>query len=593
MSQFLSIFLSSFRVAINRIPIQDATANRFYQLFLNESDSIRRFSDFYANDTIPPRYSGAAWRTYCYYRRLYAMPTANATGTYARTITAQFYRENPAQIHRLVPWLNRELICLCATSVNSIQTVLENVLQLIQTIDMTSREFRRRVSILVPNHTNHFIHELINYARSPYDMIGYDRNVQYNPIFINDAVVVVSSSDDDDVSIVPMQPEQIASTSGGGASAQGTNENSTNNLINNNINNTSMIIMSTDSSDNSGDEQNGNNHQRNIEPEITLSVDNNVACNITHNYEDSDEEIINYLQNETPSVDEILRGRQATPQIPQPQTSESINPINSTIHTNNDRSVIVRISSHASTSNSTFPAPPTTVPDDSDSDDCQFVCAKKPPHLRTPEFVELNSESDSDVVFVDEEKILQPPTIKQENKEPLSLTIRKRKLRNGSTIVNEISPICNENQEAIIRTLMSLPSTSSQEYRLSPLRSYPPYKHTVIRTSGKRMYESTDSDSSSMNTDDEEGSSGNRSSSHEEYVVPLSSRKQRKPSTKSIRKKYRKSKSKSKKTKTKSSHKRKSERPQKRYKRSLKMENKQNNLNSSSSNISSDSESDN
>lgn len=41
----------------------------------------------------------------------------------------------------------------------------------------------------------------------------------------------------------------------------------------------------------------------------------------------------------------------------------------------------------------------------SDSDECFFVCAKKPPHLRTPEYVELNSESDSDVVFVS----CQPP----------------------------------------------------------------------------------------------------------------------------------------------------------------------------------------
>lgn len=43
---------------------------------------------------------------------------------------------------------------------------------------------------------------------------------------------------------------------------------------------------------------------------------------------------------------------------------------------------------------------------DSDSEECLFVCAKKPPHLRTPEYVELlNSDSDSDVVFVSSEKM--------------------------------------------------------------------------------------------------------------------------------------------------------------------------------------------
>lgn len=52
--------------------------------------------------------------------------------------------------------------------------------------------------------------------------------------------------------------------------------------------------------------------------------------------------------------------------------------------------------------------------EESDSDECLFVCAKKPPHLRTPEYVELNSESDSDVVFVNEEVLPLPPTIKTE-----------------------------------------------------------------------------------------------------------------------------------------------------------------------------------
>lgn len=29
-------------------------------------------------------------------------------------------------------------------------------------------------------YVDHFCHELYNYANSPYDMIGYDRNVQYS-----------------------------------------------------------------------------------------------------------------------------------------------------------------------------------------------------------------------------------------------------------------------------------------------------------------------------------------------------------------------------------------------------------------------------
>lgn len=57
------------------------------------------------------------------------------------------------------------------------------------------------------------------------------------------------------------------------------------------------------------------------------------------------------------------------------------------------------------------------VDSDSDSDECVFVCAKKPPHLRTPEYVELNSESDSDVVFVNEEQLPIPPSVKMETQD--------------------------------------------------------------------------------------------------------------------------------------------------------------------------------
>lgn len=56
--------------------------------------------------------------------------------------------------------------------------------------------------------------------------------------------------------------------------------------------------------------------------------------------------------------------------------------------------------------------PPEIIDADSgsDSDECLFVCAKKPPHLRTPEYVELNSDSDSDVVYVSSEVCETPTT---------------------------------------------------------------------------------------------------------------------------------------------------------------------------------------
>lgn len=48
---------------------------------------------------------------------------------------------------------------------------------------------------------------------------------------------------------------------------------------------------------------------------------------------------------------------------------------------------------------------------DSDGSDVQFVLALKPPHLRTPEQVSLNSESDSDVIFVEDSRTKKPELI--------------------------------------------------------------------------------------------------------------------------------------------------------------------------------------
>lgn len=558
------------RVAINGIPLQDASRNRIFQLFLNESPQTERFSRLYANDAIPPRYAGGPWRTYCYYRRLYAMPIPNALGSYARTITAQFYRENQAQLHRLMPWLNRELLCLCAASAESIEGLLSRVNNLIQTHDMTSREFRRRVAPLVPNHTNHFIHELINFARSPFDMIGYDRNVAYCPVFVDDMVVVVSSSDEDELLIVPVT-DQTASTSGAAPAQESSGVNAPG---------MPTIIMS-DSGESSGDDQSAEYALPNVATDVALNVD--VACNITHNYEDSDEEISNFLQNKSVGVQEIVRGRASAA----PETSTS-SLYSSTILTNNDRSVIVRISSHASTAASSEPArvPTPAAGNDSDSDDCQFVCAKKPPHLRTPEFVELNSESDSDVVFVDMDVVPQPQPIKQENKELLNV----RRLRHRTVV-----PPDSENGRNVLKVeqnslfsvinVLNLPSTSSQwmgNAFSAPVQSSSAATFPVIRSRGKRIYETSESSSSSLTPSPahtDSSSDGNRSSSHEEYVVPSSARK-RKASTGSARKKYRK-KSKSK-TKSKSKSKpKKTERAQKRYKRSPKMRKIQNDDSSS------------
>lgn len=105
-----------------------------------------------------------------------------------------------------MPWLNRELLSVVPSSPYTTGSLLHSIDELIQNYDMTSRSFRRRVHQYVFQHTDHFIHELVNFARSPFDMIAYDRHVMYTPMFDDDVIVAVSSSDESDLVVATSHP---------------------------------------------------------------------------------------------------------------------------------------------------------------------------------------------------------------------------------------------------------------------------------------------------------------------------------------------------------------------------------------------------
>ena len=102
--------------------------------------------------------------------------------------------------HRLVPWLNRELNVLLANHENRLSYVLELILRLITQHHICSRPFREAIHQYMGDHTEHFIHEFFQYARSPYDMYGFDENANYQPrtTLHHEEVAVTSESSDDD-----------------------------------------------------------------------------------------------------------------------------------------------------------------------------------------------------------------------------------------------------------------------------------------------------------------------------------------------------------------------------------------------------------
>ncbi|XP_064479396.1 E3 ubiquitin-protein ligase Topors-like isoform X2 [Ornithodoros turicata] len=96
-----------------------------------------------------------------------------------REASPEFYRTNPACTHRLIPWLNRELVALLDRNEGQVAFVMELILALIVRYDVRSAEFLEHVLPFFQNRTGHFIHEFYCFATSPYDMVAYDRTAVY------------------------------------------------------------------------------------------------------------------------------------------------------------------------------------------------------------------------------------------------------------------------------------------------------------------------------------------------------------------------------------------------------------------------------
>lgn len=116
-----------------------------------------------------------------------------------RDVSPQNFRNHPEEMHRLIPWLNRELQAIIRSPGLSAR-VLDLVISQLPHHHIHSREFRSQLGTYLREHYNHFIHEFYVFARSPYDMIGFDENARYTMDMVHE---VPSDSSDSDVVILP------------------------------------------------------------------------------------------------------------------------------------------------------------------------------------------------------------------------------------------------------------------------------------------------------------------------------------------------------------------------------------------------------
>ncbi|XP_074850149.1 E3 ubiquitin-protein ligase Topors isoform X2 [Carettochelys insculpta] len=97
-----------------------------------------------------------------------------------RDISAEFFRRNPACLHRLVPWLKRELTVLFGAHGSLVNIVQHIIMSNVTRYDLESQAFADDLKPFLLHRTNHFLHEFISFARCPFNIEAYDQHANYD-----------------------------------------------------------------------------------------------------------------------------------------------------------------------------------------------------------------------------------------------------------------------------------------------------------------------------------------------------------------------------------------------------------------------------
>lgn len=122
-------------------------------------------------------------------------------GGRSRDTSAEFFRKNPACLHRLVPWLKRELAVLYGSHDSVVDVILHVILSLITRHDIQDEAFLQELRPFLSSRTEHFLHEFLSFARSPFNMEAYDHHAVYDCPAPSHLSAV--SEDDGDLSSAP------------------------------------------------------------------------------------------------------------------------------------------------------------------------------------------------------------------------------------------------------------------------------------------------------------------------------------------------------------------------------------------------------
>lgn len=101
-------------------------------------------------------------------------------GGRTRETSAEFFKRNPACLHRLVPWLRRELTVLYGTHGSLVNIVQHIIMTLITRQNLEDQAVLHELRPFLLSHTEHFLHEFLSFAQSPFNMEAYDQRAVYD-----------------------------------------------------------------------------------------------------------------------------------------------------------------------------------------------------------------------------------------------------------------------------------------------------------------------------------------------------------------------------------------------------------------------------
>uniref|UniRef100_A0A3P9A8X2 E3 ubiquitin-protein ligase Topors n=1 Tax=Esox lucius TaxID=8010 RepID=A0A3P9A8X2_ESOLU len=135
-------------------------------------------------------------------------------GGRSRDISAEFLQANPACLHRLLPWLKRELVVLYGAHGSLVNIVQHVIMSRITRYNMEDQAMQEELQPFLQARTDHFLHEFINFARSPFNMEAYDQHAVYDcPAPSSDeggsldsSVIAISEDDDGAGDLADLDP---------------------------------------------------------------------------------------------------------------------------------------------------------------------------------------------------------------------------------------------------------------------------------------------------------------------------------------------------------------------------------------------------